>query len=440
MEHDAAGADLGGEPDPVVVVGAGIAGLAAAGRLRAAGVATILIEAEPCIGGRASTLFPPELGGHAFDLGAQWLHAAETNPLVPVCRAAGERVATESPAGVTRICRGDGSEIPPEAYETGAESWRQALRARLDGPDISLAAAGPDDLWTATVEAWEATIIAAADADRLSLRDWNANALEGSNFVPASGGGLGAMLARVLGPPAGSSRTGVRATAIAARPDGVRVETSSGTIEAAAAIVTVSTGVLRAGGIRFSPALPDATAQAIDGLPMGALTKIALPAAGEGRLGFAAGADLFRCLARRGETFFSTLFWPGGAPYCVGFVGGSVAASLAGKPAEAIAMLRAELCTLLGQGAGRALLAEGVVAGWVENPHFGGAYAYARPGCAGARAVLREPVWEGRLRFAGEALAPDGMAGTVGGAYASGVGTAEALLAAPPFLRSRAAV
>lgn len=74
-------------------------------------------------------------------------------------------------------------------------------------------------------------------------------------------------------------------TAINWGGNGVTVETDQGTIAAKACIVTVSTGVLQAGHIRFTPSLPDRKQQAIADLPMGLLAKIALQFDGA-RLGF----------------------------------------------------------------------------------------------------------------------------------------------------------
>ncbi|RZK76200.1 MAG: FAD-dependent oxidoreductase, partial [Methylobacterium sp.] len=60
--------------DGVVVVGAGVAGLAAARHLRQAGIAVTLVEAGSRIGGRAHTV---PFNGAPFDLGAGWLHASQ---------------------------------------------------------------------------------------------------------------------------------------------------------------------------------------------------------------------------------------------------------------------------------------------------------------------------------------------------------------------------
>ena len=68
----------------VVVIGAGLAGLGAATALRDAGRSALVLEAADRIGGRAWTTHPAQLGGVWFDMGAIWLHNAETNPLVPI--------------------------------------------------------------------------------------------------------------------------------------------------------------------------------------------------------------------------------------------------------------------------------------------------------------------------------------------------------------------
>ena len=75
-------------------------------------------------------------------------------------------------------------------------------------------------------------------------------------------------------------------------------------------------------------------------------------------------------------------------------------------------------------GVGPAIL----VTSWSEDPLFRGAYAYAGPGDAARRGQLAEAFPGERLLFAGEAVRVDGLAGTVGGAFLSGVAAAERLL------------
>ena len=418
----------------MAVVGAGAAGLAAAARLRSAGLRVALLEAGSRIGGRAFTDHPAALGGARFDHGAQWLHAAHRNPLVPLARAKGIAAGPDTPWDDRALVMDPpGTPYEGTGYEEAEAAWHDAVAARLAGPDCSLEdAASPvaANPWTPTIEAWEGAIIAAGDAHDLSLHDWHANVLQGENYVAP--GGLGALVAACLDPGPGGVRFGVRVTGVEAAAGGVSVVTTGGTLRAGAAILTISTGVLRDGAIAFSPALPQEKLAALDGLPMGLLSKIVLRANGPGRLGLKPSSGVFRRLPERGAAFLSTIFWApqDGVPadLAVGFVGGRAAWSLAGRPAEAAAFMRAELAATFGRDIGGLFGPDMLATTWGEDPAFLGSYAYARPGCAGARAVLAEPLWDGRLVFAGEACATDGLAGTVGGAYLSGQRAAAMIL------------
>ena len=58
--------------------------------------------------------------------------------------------------------------------------------------------------------------------------------------------------------------------------DEVIIETNKGLFKARTLLVTVSTGILQSGVIKFDPPLPQWKLDAIDALPMGLLNKIAL--------------------------------------------------------------------------------------------------------------------------------------------------------------------
>ena len=414
--------------DGVAVVGAGAAGLAAALHLRRHGVPVVLLEASGRIGGRAYTSCPAVLNHAAFDHGASWLHAAQRNPLTGFARP-GEDVLTN--ADTVRTERLFVAGRPADAAEqaTYDAAWNrldEAVAPALvaDQGDRSLAEAmAPmrDDPWAATVAGWEGAIIAAADADALSLRDWHRNRLDGPNLTVR--GGLGAFVARRL---ATDAELNAPVTAIAwDGPSGVRLETPRGTVRAAACIITVSTGVLASGAIRFTPALPHSVQAAVAGLPMGLLSKVALPAAGPDRLGLLPETGLARQMAA-GQAGMVFIAWPGDMDHVIGFVGGRAAWALAGDDAAAEALARDELQAMLGGGA---RLGEGaVVTGWATDPFALGAYAYAPPGQAGMRGVLEAAFPAERLLFAGEACRTDGLAGTVGGAFASGRDAAARLM------------
>ncbi len=242
-------------------------------------------------------------------------------------------------------------------------------------------------------------------------------------------GGLGALVARVLGPQAGAVRLATPAQHVAwQRPGGmVEVTTPAGTIRARACVVTASTGVLRAGGIRFGPPLPEAQRAALDGLPMGLLSKAAVPASTAERFGLAPGTSLSRRVADPAEPAMFFHLWPQGRPHAVGFFGARAAWRFAeAGTAATAAFAREELVRLLGGNAADAF-GEAEVTTWGTDPAFLGAYAYARPGCMEARAAMDAPL-AGRLAFAGEAWCTDGLAGTVGGAFLSGERAARMLV------------
>lgn len=410
-----------GKVASVLIIGAGVAGLAAAAALRRQGMVVTLIEASGRIGGRAYTSVP-DLLGVAFDHGASWLHAAERNPLARLAEQCGDRVIDSAAARVdrTRLPGRFATAAEQAAYQAAEQAFQHRTQAALGGPDTSLAdavapiAAIP---WLPAVVNWEAPVIAAADAAALSLRDWHANLLEGSNWELV--GGLGAFVARRLGPAAGPVQLNTAAMALDWNGNGVTATSSAGTIRADACIITVSTGVLASGALRFTPALPVAVQEAIAGLPMGTLNKIALRARGADRLDLPNSCGVDQAVPTIDAPALTMVAWPHGQDHVICFTGGSHAAALERQDGlEAFA--RGQLHDLFGARVDQAFRAGAVVTAWASDPWTRGSYAYARPGCAGARQVLGTPLAGGRLVFAGEATRTDGLAGTVGGAFLAG--------------------
>lgn len=408
--------------DPVLIVGAGVTGLSAAAALRAAGIGCVVIEAASRIGGRAHTT---PIGGHAFDHGASWLHAAERNPLVEIALAQGETLL-DADANRTRHVLIDGR--PARAHELSehdAAYARFEAVASAETRDIALTEAVAslrDNPWTAQIEAWEACLIAAADPADFSVQDWRINALEGRNLHIA--GGIGGFVRRVLGRRA--DEVVLDTPLLSLDWSGpIIAQTASGTIRACACIVTCSTAAL--GRIRFAPALP----VSLEGLPMGLLTKVALRAKSADRLGLTPDENITARIAP-GKPMLSLLAWPGGADHSVAFIGGPAAWALAETGAAATEdFVRAKIRDWFGANA---TFGDAIVTDWAQNPWHGGAYAYARPGHAQDRARLAEPLADGRLVIAGEACCTDGLAGTVGGAWLEGrraAATVQAALSRP---------
>ncbi|MBV8397885.1 MAG: FAD-dependent oxidoreductase, partial [Acetobacteraceae bacterium] len=334
----------------VVVIGAGVAGLAAASILREQGRHHIVIEASGRVGGRAWTTRPAALGGAVFDHGAVWLHAADRNPLAEIAEKSGERPIDANELRCRRTFT-DGHWASEAELADYDQSWKrfEEAAARLAGPglpDVTLAEVArqlPDDPWALTVETWEGPIIEAADADQLSLEDWRRNALSGGNLMFE--GGLGDFIAGRLGSGA-DVRLNTRATCVRWKGPGgaVAVETDAGTLRASSCIVTVSTGVLAAGGLRFDPGLPPAVGDCIAALPMGLATKVALRATRTDRLDLPPFCLVDGRVTRSGQPTMIFSFWPFGRDHVIGWIGGGASWDLMREgPNAAVDFARSEL-------------------------------------------------------------------------------------------------
>jgi monoamine oxidase len=404
-------------------VGAGAAGLAAAVALRAAGRSTLLLEASEAPGGRARTTTPAILGGAWLDEGAAWLHMAEHNPLVPLAERAGHSLR-EAFRSSSRMFVGDrlATDAEHAEYEAAESAWFETVMGHPAEPDLDVATASGafrhENAWAATIESWHASLIDAVDAPYLSLADFRLNQLDGANLIAERG--FGRLLRDLLEADAGPIRCRCPVQRIGWGGTDVRVETPQGTITAASVIVTVSTGVLGAGSIAFDPPLPPETEAAIANLPMGLLSKIVLRAHGADRLGMTEPTHAFRRLDRLGDPFMSFIAWPRGTDHVIGFIGGDAAWAVAPDPRAALDLARTRWRAMFGEGSDGIFAEGGFTTDWGTDPHDLGAYSYARPGGAGARAALAQPIAGGRLLFAGEACRLDGMAGTVGGAVLDG--------------------
>ena len=69
----------------IIIIGAGISGLAAAEKLASEGYDALILEATDKVGGRIQTTREP---GFAFDLGASWIHGTKDNPITKLAKNA----------------------------------------------------------------------------------------------------------------------------------------------------------------------------------------------------------------------------------------------------------------------------------------------------------------------------------------------------------------
>jgi monoamine oxidase len=415
-------------PD-VIVVGAGAAGIAATRRLIKAGVSVLTLEAGARVGGRAWT---DHAGlGIPVDMGCSWVSARDRNSVGTIAEKRGFSLIDHTDAA-TDLFR-DGQRATPQDFKEFAAAAKVIAKAMNKsgraGLDIPAREVVPRNLpWAGAVQAWLGPMDYGVEFDQIStLEDWNGSSDQPSAFVRE---GLGTVIAQeATGLPIRLS-TPVRS--IDWSGQGVRVVTDAGTIAARACIVTVSIGVLAAGGLRFTPDLPTGQTEAIHAARMGLLMKVPLLFDGA-RLGLGENNWVTSWIANelpmRACNFIA---WPCGADYLFGNIGGVLGWELSREaPEVAVDFALEELVKLVGHDA-RKHFVRGVRTDWANDPLVRGAYSCVRPGHAGVRRKIAEPVGN-RVFFAGEACALEYPA-LVNGAWDSGNRTANHVakhLAAP---------
>ena len=203
----------------------------------------------------------------------------------------------------------------------------------------------------------------------------------------------------------------------------VTVETPAGRIAARAAIITVSSNVLAAGSIRFTPDMPKRQLDAAAKLSLGSYDRIALQLPGN-PLGLARDDIL---IEQSNSTRTALMFANrAGSALCIIDVAGSFGRDLAaqGEPAMT-AFAREWLARLFGSEAPFPGSRKPVPPTGMRAPYVLGAMSSAAPGWQPSRRILAEPV--GSLFLAGEAT-HETLWGTVDGAWESGEHAADAAL------------
>jgi monoamine oxidase len=276
-----AGSTTRGDGLTVLVVGAGVAGLAAAQQLQAAGAEVIVLEARDRIGGRTTTLVRE---GFALDLGASWIHGVDGNPLTELVEDAGlGLIETDVESSIGYDAATASGFVDDAALARAGARLDAAVQdgydAEVDQPvrqvvEAAVRGASADEarliryLATSAIENEYAGSI-----DQLSA--WwfdEAGAFGGGDAMIAGGY---AQVPDVLSEGL-NVRLGSPVTAIAWSSEGVAVDTTAESFEADAVVVTVPLGVLQSGAISLDPGLPDAQQAAVDSLGMGVLNKIFL--------------------------------------------------------------------------------------------------------------------------------------------------------------------
>jgi monoamine oxidase len=432
----------------VIIVGAGMAGLAAARTLQTADFSVKILEGRERIGGRTHT--DSSLGAD-IDLGAAWIHGPIGNPLTPLAEQFGIGTAHtdfgNDLGNSVAAFAGDGRRLDTVAYTRGSRLFDGAithLSASIPHPPPPATARSLADLYAHGLPGVDLNNLGEAerlgyhfasvirpqyeDAADLHLIDWRLS----SRYVRLPGGDL-------LLPGGGYSRmvqsmatgldiqTGTVVTGLDYGRSPVQVQTSSGEMTADFVIVTVPLGVLQNGRITFTPGLPSQKQGAIQRLGMGNYEKIALKFP---HIFWQLEPQWLNYLGHEETSLYAA--WLNYAhfsnqPILITTHAGSRAQRINRfSDEELIAGCLTTLRLLFGPDVPQPVAY--VRTGWETDPFSLGSYSYYKVGSrAGDRELLAEGV-NGRLFFAGEATHPHYF-GTVHGAYETGVRAAREVMA-----------
>ena len=434
MPTDISQPDSSAREAEVLVIGAGMSGLAAARTLADKGVSVIVLEARDRIGGRTWT---DSSLGIPLDLGASWIHGIKNNPMTDLAKRFGANtVPTDYENGI--LFDSDGSEISDSEYaeiENLFESIYEEVAAMQEetDDDTSLQQAfdeviaernlSNDELRKLQFYVHQETALEyGADPADLSLWEWDQDEIFGGKDVvfPNGYSQITNGLAQRL-----DIRLNEKVTRISHGADGVEVETSSGVFGGEKAIVTLPLGVLKQASVKFEPSLPASKQSAIDRLAMGVLNKVYLKFP---KIFWNEEIENFGYL---GETLGEWSDWMSfvpyaGAPVLMAFHGGAKGFAIEELSDDAIiAGAMKTLRVIYGDAIPEP---EGfLITRWGKDPFAFGAYSHIPPFASGDDYdALFEPV-DDVLYFAGEATSREYPA-TQHGAYLTGVAAADEIL------------
>ena len=400
------------------MIGAGAAGIAAARRIMAANRKVIVVEAAGQIGGRCQT--DTTTFDVPFDRGARWMHNPETNPMIKLARAAGLEITTAPSGQKIRIGRRNARAGETEEFLAALVRANRAIDEASRAADVSCASVLPKDLgdWAGTAE-----FVLGANFTGKDLKDFSVVdkvRAQDRNMAIACRQGLGTLIAK-LGEQVPLALS-TPASRIAWSSRDVTVETPSGKIAARAAIVTVSSNVLAAGNIKFTPDIPKRTLDAAAKLSLGSYDRIALQMPGN-PLGLARDDIIIeQSNSTRTALLYANM---GSSSLCSIDVAGSFGRDLSAQGEEAMVAFAVEWLTKLFGSDAAAAMKKSSATRWNAAPFALGAMSAAAPGGQASRKVLTEPI--GCMFLAGEAT-HETLWGTVDGAWESGERAAEAAL------------
>ncbi|XP_028788986.1 LOW QUALITY PROTEIN: protein FLOWERING LOCUS D [Neltuma alba] len=428
----------------VIIIGAGLAGLAAARQLMRFGFKVTVLEGRKRAGGRVYT--KKMEGGNrvsaAAELGGSVLTGTHGNPLGIVARQLGytlHKVRDKCP-----LYSVDGKPVDPDMDMKVETAFNRLLdkasRLRELMGDVSV-----DVSLGAALETFRQVYGDAVNDEEMNLFNWHLANLEYANagllsnlslafwdqddpydmggdhcFLPGGNVRLVQVLAENV--PILYEKT---VQTVRYGSDGVQVITGNQVFEGDMALCTVPLGVLKKGSIKFIPELPQRKLDGIKRLGFGLLNKVAMLFP---HVFWETDLDTFGRLfddpSRRGEFFlFYSYATVAGGPLLIALVAGEAAHKFESMPpTDAVTRVLQILKGIYEpKGINVPEPIQTVCTRWGSDPFCFGSYSNVAVGASGDDYdILAESVGDGRLFFAGEATTRRYPA-TMHGAFLSGL-------------------
>ena len=269
-DHSAA---VAGAQD-IIVIGAGVAGLAAARALTDAGARVVLLEATARPGGRVRT---DRSLGVPFDLGASWIHGVDGNPVAQLAVAAGAVTVELDEDSITAF-NSDGRPWSDAEFADGWVRFGRLVSAVSESGQSGVSFAEVlnrvDPGWVddPLLQVLLANFVTfdTGDLDQLSSERFE----EGKEF----GGAEVFMIDgydRIVDHLAAGLDIRLEHAVDTVSSAGARVQVTCGVrrFDADRVVVAVPLGVLQAGGITFDPPLPNDKLAAVTSVGFSAVAK-----------------------------------------------------------------------------------------------------------------------------------------------------------------------
>jgi len=270
-------------PKKVIVIGAGVSGLAAAKTLVSRGHSVIVLEGRNRIGGRIAT--SAKWADAPVDHGASWIHGQTGNPITAIAKQVGAPLVTTNENSMIvyntdgKVLDATSSKKLESLRSTIARSVTKAQNSlRSDIPLQSAIEAGTgwasrplqDQIWMRYLINSDYEQEYGGSATSLSALWFDQDSdFSGRDLLFTKGyRSVTDFLAQGL-----SIQLNQIVTRVRIQGAQVIVDTKTGSFTADKVVVTLPLGVLKSGAIQFSPALPQAKVNAINSLRMGILNK-----------------------------------------------------------------------------------------------------------------------------------------------------------------------